>query len=99
MREVPGSLPAPAGLFSPERDQAPAEGTALDASHADDGTRRPDSQRGDRAGERQPAQDAPDLEQETEPDLDRALDLARAGDEHGFAVLWRCLHPPLLRYL
>ena len=34
-----------------------------------------------------------------EPDLDRALDLARAGDETGFATLWRALHPPLLRYL
>jgi RNA polymerase sigma-70 factor (ECF subfamily) len=27
------------------------------------------------------------------------LDLARAGDESGFTVLWRSLHPPLLRYL
>ena len=34
-----------------------------------------------------------------EPDLDRALDLAREGDETGFATLWRALHPPLLRYL
>ncbi len=25
--------------------------------------------------------------------------LARQGDETGFAVLWRALHPPLLRYL
>jgi RNA polymerase sigma-70 factor (ECF subfamily) len=33
------------------------------------------------------------------PDLDGALDLARAGDESGFVVLWRTLHPPLLRYL
>jgi RNA polymerase sigma-70 factor (ECF subfamily) len=33
------------------------------------------------------------------PDLDGALDLARQGDEAGFAVLWRSLHPPLLRYL
>jgi len=28
-----------------------------------------------------------------------ALDAARAGDEGGFAVLWRDLHPRLLRYL
>jgi RNA polymerase sigma-70 factor (ECF subfamily) len=27
------------------------------------------------------------------------LDLARRGDESGFVVLWRALHPPLLRYL
>lgn len=32
-------------------------------------------------------------------DLDRALDLARAGDETGFVQLWRTLQPPLLRYL
>jgi RNA polymerase sigma-70 factor (ECF subfamily) len=32
-------------------------------------------------------------------ELDAALDLARAGDEAGFTVLWRTLHPPLLRYL
>lgn len=31
--------------------------------------------------------------------LDDALRLARAGDEAGFAELWRTLHPPLLRYL
>ncbi len=31
--------------------------------------------------------------------MDRALDLARAGDEQGFSELWRTLHPPLLRYL
>jgi RNA polymerase sigma-70 factor, ECF subfamily len=31
--------------------------------------------------------------------LDRALDLARAGDEAGFVQLWRALQPPLLRYL
>ncbi len=34
-----------------------------------------------------------------EPDLAAALDGARSGDEQGFAVLWRALHPPLLRYL
>ncbi len=63
---------------------------ALDASHPDDAARRSDSQ-GDRADGRQPAQ-AP-------TDLDQALELARGGDEHAFAVLWRTLHPPLLRYL
>jgi RNA polymerase sigma-70 factor, ECF subfamily len=31
--------------------------------------------------------------------LERALDRARRGDEAGFTVLWRTLHPPLLRYL
>lgn len=35
-----------------------------------------------------------------EPDpLAGAIDRARAGDEAAFAVLWRALHPPLLRYL
>lgn len=27
------------------------------------------------------------------------MDLARRGDEAGFTLLWRALHPPLLRYL
>ncbi len=31
--------------------------------------------------------------------LEQALDGARAGDEDAFAVLWRSLHPHLLRYL
>jgi RNA polymerase sigma-70 factor, ECF subfamily len=31
--------------------------------------------------------------------LDAALGRARAGDEAGFLELWRCLQPPLLRYL
>jgi RNA polymerase sigma-70 factor (ECF subfamily) len=31
--------------------------------------------------------------------LDHAVDLARRGDEAGFTLLWRALHPPLLRYL
>lgn len=31
--------------------------------------------------------------------LEAALEAARDGDEHGFAVVWRTLHPPLLRYL
>lgn len=31
--------------------------------------------------------------------LDRALDGARTGDDTAFALLWRTLHPPLLRYL
>ncbi len=34
-----------------------------------------------------------------EEDLDAALALARAGNSEGFATLWRCLHPPLVRYL
>jgi RNA polymerase sigma-70 factor (ECF subfamily) len=33
------------------------------------------------------------------PDLDAALAAAVAGDEGGFAVLWRALQPALLRYL
>ena len=32
-------------------------------------------------------------------DLARALSAARDGDETGFAVLWRALHPAVLRYL
>ncbi|MBL0748055.1 RNA polymerase sigma factor [Nocardioides baculatus] len=35
----------------------------------------------------------------TDVQLQDALDRARTGDEHGFALLWRTLHPPLLRYL
>jgi RNA polymerase sigma-70 factor (ECF subfamily) len=31
--------------------------------------------------------------------LEDALRRAKAGDESGFAELWRALHPPLLRYL
>jgi RNA polymerase sigma-70 factor, ECF subfamily len=37
----------------------------------------------------------PDPDQE----LQLALDRARSGDEDAFALLWRTLHPPLLRYL
>ena len=44
---------------------------------------------GDRAGGRQPAV----------TDLDAALEEARRGGEAGFTVLWRTLHPPLVRYL
>ena len=66
---------------------------ALDASHPHDAARRPGSQGGDRTGGRQPAPAGLEL------DLDGALELARAGDETGFTVLWRTLHPPLLRYL
>ncbi|XVV09160.1 RNA polymerase sigma factor [Actinoplanes sp. CA-131856] len=32
-------------------------------------------------------------------ELAAALTAARAGDERGFAVLWRALHPAVLRYL
>ena len=32
-------------------------------------------------------------------ELSAALTVALAGDEAGFAALWRLLHPPLLRYL
>lgn len=35
----------------------------------------------------------------SEAQLQDALDRARNGDEQGFALLWRTLHPPLLRYL
>ncbi|MFN8195293.1 MAG: RNA polymerase sigma factor [Nocardioidaceae bacterium] len=49
---------------------------------------------GERAGGRQPAARRP-----SGADLDAELDLARSGDEAGFATLWRALHPPLLRYL
>ena len=34
-----------------------------------------------------------------EPGLDAALDGARGGDDESFAVLFRALQPPLLRYL
>jgi RNA polymerase sigma-70 factor (ECF subfamily) len=32
-------------------------------------------------------------------DLEQALGRARHGDEAGFTLVWRTLHPPLLRYL
>jgi RNA polymerase sigma-70 factor (ECF subfamily) len=32
-------------------------------------------------------------------ELELALERARNGDEEGFAILWRTLHPPVLRYL
>ena len=32
-------------------------------------------------------------------DFDESLAAAQAGDEDGFAMLWRELHPPLIRYL
>jgi RNA polymerase sigma-70 factor (ECF subfamily) len=35
----------------------------------------------------------------TDDELADALTAARAGEEHGFAVLWRALHPAVLRYL
>jgi RNA polymerase sigma-70 factor, ECF subfamily len=34
-----------------------------------------------------------------DPELDAALTAAISGDENGFAVLWRALQPPILRYL
>ena len=34
-----------------------------------------------------------------DPDLDAALNAAISGDQNGFAVLWRALQPPILRYL
>src|SRR3954467_9456173 len=92
MRVGRDSRRAQAGPSSPEPDTAHPEGTALDASPPHDAARRPGSQ-GDQAGGRQPAP------ADAVPDLDSALDLARGGDEAGFTVLWRTLHPPLLRYL
>ena len=35
----------------------------------------------------------------TDDDLADALSAARVGEERGFAVLWRALHPAVLRYL
>ena len=35
----------------------------------------------------------------TDDELAAALGAARRGDERGFAVLWRALHPAVLRYL
>ncbi len=90
MRVGRGSRRAPAGLSSPESDVVHTGGTALDAPHPHDAAHRPGSP-GVPTGGRQPVPEG--------PDLDGALDLARAGDEAGFVVLWRTLHPPLLRYL
>jgi RNA polymerase sigma-70 factor, ECF subfamily len=90
MRVVPGSRRAPAGPSSPDPGRLEREGTAL-ARPPDDHADRSVPGEG-RAGRRRPAR--------TEhTDLDQALDLARRGDESGFVVLWRALHPPLLRYL
>jgi RNA polymerase sigma-70 factor, ECF subfamily len=91
MRVARGSRRAPAGPSSPEAVSSPREGPALDrptraAAHQSDST-------GDRTGGRQPALSAVD------PELEQALGQARRGDEAGFAVVWRTLHPPLLRYL
>ena len=41
----------------------------------------------------------PGPDEQLEARLQDALDRARAGDEAAFSVLWRTLHPPLLRYL
>jgi RNA polymerase sigma-70 factor, ECF subfamily len=35
----------------------------------------------------------------TEPSIDLAIEAAAGGDEQAFAVIWRALHPALLRYL
>jgi RNA polymerase sigma-70 factor, ECF subfamily len=89
MRVAPGSRRAPAGPSSPEAVRRPREGPALQrpprAAHQPDPT-------GERTGGRQPAHPV-------EPDLERALERARRGDEAGFTEVWRTLHPPLLRYL
>jgi RNA polymerase sigma-70 factor, ECF subfamily len=104
MRVGRGSQRAPAGPSSPDAGTAHPEGTALDATHPHDAARRSDSS-GGRAGGRQPAPEPGGPEQaggeqpDPEASLDVALDLAREGDERGFTVLWRTLHPPLLRYL
>ncbi len=46
-----------------------------------------------------PTGDRADGWQPAATDLDAALEEARRGSEAGFSVLWRTLHPPLLRYL
>jgi RNA polymerase sigma-70 factor (ECF subfamily) len=48
---------------------------------------------GEGTGGRQPARPS------SEAELEEALGHARRGDEEGFTMLWRTLHPPLLRYL
>ncbi|MFZ2015506.1 MAG: sigma-70 family RNA polymerase sigma factor [Nocardioides sp.] len=100
MRVARGSRRAPAGRSSPEADRSVPGGTALDRSH--DVAHRTDPS-GGRAGGRQPARAPAQLDQpdrdSLDDDLDDALDRARDGDEAGFAVLWRTLHAPLLRYL
>ena len=46
-----------------------------------------------------PLDRAPSPAPDPDAQLQRALDGARAGDEQAFSLLWRTLHPPLLRYL
>jgi RNA polymerase sigma-70 factor (ECF subfamily) len=100
MRVAPGSHRAPAEPSSPEAHRPPREGPALDrppheadeqAAHRSDST-------GERTGGRQPARERA-LEDGLDRALEQALDRARRGDEAGFTLLWRTLHPPLLRYL
>jgi RNA polymerase sigma-70 factor, ECF subfamily len=57
---------------------------------------RPESDTGRVDGHRPAFTDEP-----TAPDrtLEAGLNAARRGNEEGFALLWRALHPPLVRYL
>jgi RNA polymerase sigma-70 factor, ECF subfamily len=108
MRVARGSRRAPAEPSSPDAHHPPREGPALDRPphEADELAAHPSDSTGDRTGGRQPARDtAASRDTETTGDrtldraLDQALDRARGGDEAGFTLLWRTLHPPLLRYL
>lgn len=52
-----------------------------------------------RAHARTPVAAVEDVRDETMDELEMALVAARGGDEGGFSILWRDLHPRLLRYL
>jgi RNA polymerase sigma-70 factor (ECF subfamily) len=94
MRVLRGTQPPPAAPSSPDGPTPGLRGHTLDAEHHQDAARRSDITGDVRAGGQHGAAHG-----DPEGDLEAALDLARAGDERGFATLWRTLHPPLLRYL
>lgn len=99
MRVARSSHRAAAGPSSPEADPFTREGPALDRPPRD--VAHQSWPTGSRTGGRQPARPAPERAGDPDPGdaLGEALELARRGDEAGFTVLWRTLHPPLLRYL
>lgn len=95
------SLQVSAGLWSTEDHSDSRKELALhdardQAAHGPEVTR-------SRVRERLSASpdSSPDGEADRNPDLDltAAVHAARAGDEDAFVVVWRALHPPLLRYL
>ncbi len=95
------SLRVSAGLWSTETDldsrKEPALHDARDpAAHGPETTRSRVRERLSASPEPSPDGEA---DRNVERDLTAAVHAARAGDEDAFVVVWRTLHPPLLRYL